>query len=155
MNCGVGRRCRSDPVLLWLWRRPAGIAPIRPLAWESPYAEGAALKKKNCYACTSVYYVCICTSIHPLLLHKWLHPLKTVLPCAFSKACYYGSFPGLFKSRPKSNTNSHVPISRLQQASILGQSCLFSLSIHPPPPTPPCPRLFWSKYQTSYYFNCK
>ena len=28
------------------WRRPAATAPIRPLAWESPYAEGAALKKK-------------------------------------------------------------------------------------------------------------
>ena len=28
--------------MLWLWRRPVATAPIRPLAWESPYAEGAA-----------------------------------------------------------------------------------------------------------------
>ena len=45
MSCGVGRRHGSDPVLLWLWRRPAAIAPIQPLAWEPPYAAGAALKK--------------------------------------------------------------------------------------------------------------
>ena len=26
----------KDPVLLWLWCRPAATAPIRPLAWEPP-----------------------------------------------------------------------------------------------------------------------
>ena len=35
----------KDPALLWLWHRPATTAPIRPLAWEPPYAMGAALKK--------------------------------------------------------------------------------------------------------------
>ena len=45
MSCGVGRRCGSDPVLLWLWRRPAAAALIRPLAWEPPYAVGEALKR--------------------------------------------------------------------------------------------------------------
>jgi len=42
MSCGVGCRCGSDPELLWLWCRPAATAPIRPLAWELPYAVGAA-----------------------------------------------------------------------------------------------------------------
>ena len=42
MSCGVGRRHGSDPALLWLWRRLAATAPIRPLAWEPPYAAGAA-----------------------------------------------------------------------------------------------------------------
>ena len=28
--------------MLWLWRRPVATAPIRPLAWEPPYAAGAA-----------------------------------------------------------------------------------------------------------------
>ena len=32
----------KEPVLLWLWCRPAATAPIRPLAWEPPYAVGAA-----------------------------------------------------------------------------------------------------------------
>ena len=54
MSCGVG--CKSswtygadaaqmDPVLLWLWRRLEATAPIRPLAWEPPYAMGVALEK--------------------------------------------------------------------------------------------------------------
>ena len=42
MSCGVGCRRGSDPTLLWLWRRPVATAPIQPLAWEPPYAEGAA-----------------------------------------------------------------------------------------------------------------
>ena len=35
----------KDPELLWLWCRPGATAPIRPLAWEPPYAEGVALEK--------------------------------------------------------------------------------------------------------------
>ena len=34
-------------VLLWLWCRPATVAPIWPLAWELPYAMGVALKRKK------------------------------------------------------------------------------------------------------------
>ena len=45
MSCGVGRRLSLDPALLWLWCRPAATAPIRPLAWEPPYAAGVALKR--------------------------------------------------------------------------------------------------------------
>ena len=41
----VGCRCSLDPVLLWLWRRPAAIALLRPLAWEPPNAAGVALEK--------------------------------------------------------------------------------------------------------------
>ena len=37
----------TDPVWLWLWRRPVATTPIRPLAWEPPYAESAALKNKQ------------------------------------------------------------------------------------------------------------
>ena len=47
MSCGVGPRCSSDPVLLWLWHRLAATAPIQPLAWELPCALGAALKSKR------------------------------------------------------------------------------------------------------------
>ena len=35
----------KDPKLLQLWHRPVPKALIRPLAWEPPYAEGAALEK--------------------------------------------------------------------------------------------------------------
>ena len=47
MSCGVGSRLGSDLALLWLWCRPAATALIGPLAWEPPYALGAALKKKK------------------------------------------------------------------------------------------------------------
>ena len=42
MSCGVGCRRGSDPALLWLWHRPVATAPTGPLAWEPPYASGAA-----------------------------------------------------------------------------------------------------------------
>ena len=35
------RRCREQ------WCRLEAIAPIQPLAWELPYATGAALKRKK------------------------------------------------------------------------------------------------------------
>ena len=44
---GMGYRCSTEPVLLWLWRRPAAAAPIGPLAWELPYIAGAVIKKKK------------------------------------------------------------------------------------------------------------
>ena len=34
VSCGVGRRCGSDLVLLWLWCRLVATALIGPLAWE-------------------------------------------------------------------------------------------------------------------------
>ena len=42
VSCGVGCRHGSDPALLWLWHRLAATAPIRPLAWEPPYATETA-----------------------------------------------------------------------------------------------------------------
>ena len=34
-------------MLLWLWHRLVATAPTGPLAWEPPYAAGAALKTQN------------------------------------------------------------------------------------------------------------
>ena len=42
----MGHSLGWDPMLLWLWRRPPAVALIRLLAWEPPYAMGAALKRK-------------------------------------------------------------------------------------------------------------
>ena len=47
MSCGLGHRHSSDLPLLWLWRRLAAIAAIRPLAWEPPYTAGTALKRQK------------------------------------------------------------------------------------------------------------
>ena len=46
-----------DPMLLWLWGRPAAIARIQPLAWEVPYAVGVAIKKQ-----TKKYVNLVCES---------------------------------------------------------------------------------------------
>ena len=62
VSCGVGRRRSSDLVLLRLWRRPAAIAPIGPLAWEPTCASGTALKrhtqKKSNVKLPGILYVC-------------------------------------------------------------------------------------------------
>ena len=44
-SLGVGHRCGWD--LVWLWCRPAAVAPIQPLAWELSYVTGAVLKSKG------------------------------------------------------------------------------------------------------------
>ena len=43
VSCGVGPRHGSDPVWLRLWL--AATALIGSLAWEPPYAVGAALEE--------------------------------------------------------------------------------------------------------------
>ena len=43
------RRSSDGSDLVWLWCRPAAAAQIRPLAWEPPYATGAALKRTKKY----------------------------------------------------------------------------------------------------------
>ena len=45
MSHSVGQRHDLDLALLGLWCRLAAVARIRPLAWEPPYAAGAALKR--------------------------------------------------------------------------------------------------------------
>ena len=45
MSCAVDRKRAS--YLVWLWRRLVATAPIRPPAWESPYAASAALKRQK------------------------------------------------------------------------------------------------------------
>ena len=47
MSCGVGHGHGLDPALLWLWCRPAALAPIRPLTWELPHGTGVVLKRKK------------------------------------------------------------------------------------------------------------
>ena len=47
MSCGVGLRCGSDLAFLWLRYRPAATDLIQPLAWELPYAAGAALTRQK------------------------------------------------------------------------------------------------------------
>ena len=45
MSCDVGRRHSSDLVWVWLWLAAAALT--KPLAWEPPYAAGAANKRQK------------------------------------------------------------------------------------------------------------
>ena len=40
-------RCSLDPVLLWLWYRPAAAVPVQPLTWELPHVASAAIKGRE------------------------------------------------------------------------------------------------------------
>ena len=51
-------------MLLWLWHRLAATAPIGPLVWEPPYAEGVALKAQDCVC------VCVCVCVYTYVLCK-------------------------------------------------------------------------------------
>ena len=68
MNCGVGHRHDSDLALLWLWHRLAAVAPLGPIAWEPPYAESMALKKKNLFES----FLSVLLGIYPEI--EWLDP---------------------------------------------------------------------------------
>ena len=73
MNCTVGRRCGLDLPLLWLWCRLAATAPIQPLAWELPYATGAALKKKKKRKVANTTYSFKISIIGVLAVVQWVH----------------------------------------------------------------------------------
>ena len=47
VNYGAGQRHGSDLVLLWLWCRPAAVAPFQPLAWELDHLILYLLNKLN------------------------------------------------------------------------------------------------------------
>ena len=89
MSCGAGRRCSSDLVLLWLWRRLTTVAPIRPLAWEPPCAAGMALKKKKSeWTCTTGWEV----DFH---IYNYIHSPKQIM-CSTFGACFFFFFPNFF-----------------------------------------------------------
>ena len=85
MNCGVGHRLGSDPMLLWL----GAVALIGPLAWKPPYTAGAALKRQKKKKVTE--------EIRPILYN--LHKTETegTIPNSFYE-------PNIFLI-PKSNKN--------------------------------------------------
>ena len=75
MSYGIGCRCSSDPELLWLWHWPADAAPIRPLAWELPYAAGVALKRRQQQQQQQQQK----TRPTIIYLSEWLIPVRTAI----------------------------------------------------------------------------
>ena len=73
----------KDPVLLWLWCRPAATALIRPLAWKPPHAAGLALKgekdKKKIIFRFSKVCVLICISLGVPAVAQWVKNLTAAV----------------------------------------------------------------------------
>ena len=80
----VGHRCGSDLVLLWLWHRPVVLAQIRCLAWEPPYAVGAALKLKKKKFLTNLLFLCL-KGIKASCFGHFLSPISTRPSCTWVK----------------------------------------------------------------------
>ena len=79
------RRCGSDLAWLWLWCRSAAVAPIRPLAWEPPYAMSVALKRQKKKIC----HVNFLVPRSPWSLE--CPPKKVALSSLLSCPCHLGS----------------------------------------------------------------
>ena len=126
----MGCRRGSDPVLLWLWHRLVATALILPLAWESSYAVGAALKrqKKKKFLSSSAH-----------LLPPTVHVGLDLIPhlCAFQKipinpntkwkthSHQSFSFSGLFRVAPAAHRSSQARVeSGLQQAAYTATAML-------------------------------
>ena len=64
-------------MLLWLWHRLASVAPTGPLAWELPYAAGAAVKRikkkkeKDLLSYTFQLYNTVLLTVVTLLCTRW------------------------------------------------------------------------------------
>ena len=97
MSCGIGRRRGLDPSLQWLWRRSVATAPIRPLAWESPYAVGVALgkEKKKIFLVNTGHAIVIRLGgeAGSSLVVQWVKDLALLLQQLGSLLCE-GSVPG-------------------------------------------------------------
>ena len=91
MSCGVSHRHGSDQILLWLWHRLAATAPIIPLAWEPPYATGAALKIKKAAGggeqSHNITHLCL---MHLVLEPSWRRGAKA--EDESSKVCHLPGF---------------------------------------------------------------
>ena len=84
MSCDIGRRLGLDLELLCSVARLAAVAPIRPLAWEPPYATGVALKRFSSFSAIKgnvkiykILYICPCSQWlfleHPVIITGHRH----------------------------------------------------------------------------------
>ena len=122
----ISYRCVSDLALLWLWCRPAAVALVGPLAWESPNATDEALKKrekKNFCLAPSLNYI-LHSLCHPALREKEkMCPLfyQNRIPC-FRLDTPMGSsllrISGFFLLPPL-KTFSSLPISKHKDNKII------------------------------------
>ena len=71
-------------MLLWLWHGLAAAAPVQPLAWEPPYATGAALKRPKKKQIVQFSGFSIFTELcnHEHYLNIFITPKRDPIPLA-------------------------------------------------------------------------
>ena len=116
MSYGVGCRHGSDPELLWLWLWCSleTAVLIRPLAWETPYATGAALektpkktkrkkKKKNL---TSVAWVAMEVQFQSPSLLQWVKEAEAGIQ-SLAWEFPYSAGPAIKKKKKQQKTKTN------------------------------------------------
>ena len=100
--------CCSDLALLWLWCRPAAVAPIRSLAWELPYAAGAALKSKKKRKETLRFPAIrlVCSILH--LATQSVAPVAATSPGSFLEMLDLILLPNLLNQENNISSDSHA-----------------------------------------------
>ena len=103
-SCGVAHQCGWDPVLLWLWCRPAAVAPIWPLAWTSICFRYSPRKKK-------IICLCVCFSHEVRASQPW-HDWHFVLDDSLLRWRELFHLPCKMFSNVSLDASSSVPVSK-------------------------------------------
>ena len=74
-------------MLLWLWCRPAAVAPIRLLAWERPYVRCGPNKRQK--SKNEFPLVSLCILLAPVSLENPTHPFR-LWQTSFLSGCMTG-----------------------------------------------------------------
>ena len=137
MSCGVGRRCGSNLMLLWLWCRLVTVALIGPLAWEPPYATSVGLKKQKQKKKERKIRIYITKEeggmdIELAASSTTSPPLRTLRGCLF--AClFYGRICGVWKFLGQGSNLNHTcnPCHRFGNARSFNPLCQARNWTHP------------------------
>ena len=130
MSSGADHRWGSDLALLWLWHKLAATAPIRPQAWEPPYAVGAAQemakrqkkkeRKTDRQTDCSVIGKGGATSLVCALLLWWFFPANLLIWEVKQKTLMSS---GLFKCQQMQNMSyHHIELAGVKRISREGKS---------------------------------
>ena len=157
MSCGVGRGCGLDPTWLWLWHRLVAVALNGPLAWEPPYAMGAALKKR----CQPVHVTSLLLSAMVPRCSKphssaWLTGYLVLVPGQLINSPFTEHVPPAQLLLPPTHPPEGLKSSQFRERSCtvspasLGTAVSSARCPPPRPPSPPLPYAYASSVSRGF-----